>query len=52
MGRPRTQTERRTTLISAAESMIAKRGLAAVTLRDVAGEAGMSSAPCSTTTPR
>jgi AcrR family transcriptional regulator len=43
MARPQTQTERRLTLIHAAESMIAKRGLAGVTLRDVAGEAGMSS---------
>lgn len=43
MSRSRTQTERRTMLMSAAESMIAKRGLASVTLREVAGEAGMSS---------
>lgn len=43
MGRPTTQTERRLTLISAAEAMIAKRGLAGLTLRDVAGEAGMTS---------
>jgi AcrR family transcriptional regulator len=43
MGRPTTQTDRRLTLVTAAESMIAKRGLAGVTLRDVASEAGMSS---------
>ena len=43
MGRPKTQTDRRLTLVAAAESMIAKRGLAGVTLRDVANEAGMSS---------
>jgi len=43
MGRPTTQTDRRLTLVAAAESMIAKRGLAGVTLRDVASEAGMSS---------
>ncbi|MFC3323065.1 TetR/AcrR family transcriptional regulator [Mesorhizobium cantuariense] len=43
MGRPKTQTDRRLKLVAAAESMIAKRGLAGVTLRDVANEAGMSS---------
>ncbi|RWC87785.1 MAG: TetR/AcrR family transcriptional regulator [Mesorhizobium sp.] len=43
MGRPKTQADRRLTLVAAAESMIAKRGLAGVTLRDVANEAGMSS---------
>ncbi|QND64861.1 TetR/AcrR family transcriptional regulator [Mesorhizobium loti] len=43
MGRPKTQTDRRLTLVAAAESMIARRGLAEVTLRDVANEAGMSS---------
>ena len=43
MGRPKTQTDRRLTLVAAAESMIARRGLAGVTLRDVANEAGMSS---------
>jgi len=43
MGRPKTQTDRRLTLVAAAESMIARRGLASVTLRDVANEAGMSS---------
>lgn len=43
MGRPRTQNARRLTLVTAAETMIAKHGLASVTLRDVAGEAGMSS---------
>ncbi|UVK45237.1 TetR/AcrR family transcriptional regulator [Mesorhizobium sp. AR07] len=43
MGRPKTQTDRRLTLVAAAESMIARRGLAGVTLRDVASEAGMSS---------
>lgn len=43
MARPANQEERRLTLVSAAETMIARRGLAAVTLRDIAGEAGMSS---------
>lgn len=43
MGRPQIQAERRLTLIQAAESMIARRGLAGVTLREVASEAGMSS---------
>ncbi|HEV2506883.1 MAG TPA: TetR family transcriptional regulator C-terminal domain-containing protein [Mesorhizobium sp.] len=43
MSRPAAQAERRLTLISAAETMIAKHGLAGVTLRAVANEAGMSS---------
>ncbi|MBN9254476.1 MULTISPECIES: TetR/AcrR family transcriptional regulator [unclassified Mesorhizobium] len=43
MGRPTTQADRRLTLVAAAESMIARHGLAGVTLRDVANEAGMSS---------
>ena len=43
MSRLKNQTERRLTLISAAESMIAKQGLPTVTLRSVANEAGMSS---------
>jgi AcrR family transcriptional regulator len=43
MARPANQEERRLSLMSAAETMIARRGLAAVTLRDIAGEAGMSS---------
>ena len=43
MARPNTQADRRRTLIAAAETTIARRGLAGVTLRDVANEAGMSS---------
>lgn len=43
MSRPVAQAERRLTLISAAETMIAKHGLTGVTLRAVANEAGMSS---------
>ena len=43
MSRPAAQAERRLTLISAAETMIARHGLAGVTLRAVANEAGMSS---------
>lgn len=43
MSRPAAQAERRLTLISAAEAMIAKHGLTGVTLRAVANEAGMSS---------
>ena len=38
MGRPTTQADRRLTLVAAAESMIARHGLAGVTLRDVANE--------------
>lgn len=43
MTRPKTKTDRRRLLIDAAETMIARRGVASVTLREVANEAGMSS---------
>lgn len=42
MARPKDQTHRRLTVISAAETMIAKHGLQAVTLGGIANEAGMS----------
>jgi AcrR family transcriptional regulator len=43
MARPKDQTQRRLTVITAAESMIAKQGLQATTLGSIANEAGMSS---------
>ena len=42
MARQKDQTQRRLTVISAAETMIAKHGLQAVTLGGIATEAGMS----------
>lgn len=43
MGRPTTQQKRRLSLVDAAGSTIARHGLAGLTLREVANEAGMSS---------
>jgi DNA-binding transcriptional regulator YbjK len=42
MARPKDQTQRRLTVISAAETMIAKQGLQGITLGSIANEAGMS----------
>ena len=42
MARTKNQTERRLTVITAAETMIARHGLQAVTLGSIANEAGMS----------
>ncbi len=42
MARPKDQTGRRLTVITAAETMIARHGLQAVTLGSIANEAGMS----------
>jgi AcrR family transcriptional regulator len=42
MARLKDQTQRRLTVITAAETMIAKQGLQAVTLGSIANEAGMS----------
>ena len=42
MARPKDQTQRRLSVITAAETMIAKQGLQSVTLGSIANEAGMS----------
>lgn len=42
MARPKDQIQRRLTVISAAETMIARQGLQGVTLGSIANEAGMS----------
>jgi AcrR family transcriptional regulator len=42
MNRPSKQTERRLTLVAAAETVIAEQGLPAATLNRIASEAGMS----------
>mgnify|MGYP001608904402 CR=1 FL=1 len=42
MSRPKNQTDRRSTLVLAAQSVIAKHGLPAATLGEIAREAGMT----------